>query len=322
MSAALALLALTPGLALADPCAARDPALRAALDGAEQAFAEGRADDVRGGWAGAQRELACLAEPVRPETAVQLHLVEALVAFLDRLEEPQEARKRGEAAFRAALALGSGFEPSEALAIRGGPLWKWFEAARDDAAPSGPGSVYLCPPGATLLLDGTREIGGLCGRGWPMGRSAVVQVLEPSGRLRYSGLNPAGVARLPVEAFEASTVPTWPAPDLATGDEWLQLGYDLVPHPSRPLWWSAGGALAAAGGLYAAALLSERGWQRQVDACALEGQCWDDPAAAYERTEAMRRRTNVLGWGAVGVGGVGLTLGVVAWRVRAGEGCG
>ena len=283
------------------------------------------AADLAGFGAAHQRALealACLDEPIQPARAAELYTLEAVAAFEDRNELGSAARDRAQGAFLAALQLQPDYIPSPGFAFPGGELHTWYQQALElhsfpnRQADLGPSPRYHCPGDAQLLLDGVASLTPPCGEGWPTGRPVVVQVVGDSDRVRWSGLNPAGVARLPVAVFEADTRPGLPILQPATADEWSDLTRMLVPNPARPWWWASGGALLASGGLYSAALLSSRQWEQGVEDCAVHGACWDDPVAAYERSERLRRRSNASSIGAAGAGGIGVGLGLVALKLQ------
>jgi hypothetical protein len=266
--------------------------------------------------------LACLHEPIQPARAVELFALEAVAAFADRDALGLAARERAQGAFLAALHSQPDFAPSSSLAFPGGELHSWYQQALElhsfpnRQADRGPGPHYHCPEDAQLLLDGAASLQPPCGLGWPTERPVVVQVVDAGEGVRWSGLNPAGVARLPLAVFEADTRPALPSPQPATADEWSALASALTPDPARPWWWASGGALLASGGLYSAALLSSRQWERSVEDCAVHGACWDDPAAAYERSEALRQRSNAFSVGAASTAGVSVGLGLVALKLQ------
>jgi len=262
--------------------------------------------------------LACLHEPIQPAQAAELYTLEATAVFMERDKLGPAARERAQGAFMAALQVQPDYTPGPGFVFPGGELHTWYQQALElhtfpnRQAELGPSPRYHCPVDARLLLDGVTPLAPPCGTGWPTGRPVVVQVVDDSERVRWSGLNPVGVTRLPVAAFDADTRPSWPSPQPATADEWSALTHALVPNPARPWWWASGGALLASGGLYSAALLSSRQWERSVEDCAVHGACWDGPAAAYEHSEQLRRRSNALSIGALGAGGIGVGMGLVA----------
>ena len=266
--------------------------------------------------------LACLNEPIQPARATELYTLDAVAAFEDRGKLGPAARERAQGAFLAALQLQPDYIPSPGFAFPGGELHTWYQQALElhtfpsRQADLGPSPRYHCPVDAQLLLDGVEFFAPPCGEGWPVGRPVVVQVVDDSGRVRWSGLNPAGAVRLPVAVFEVDTRPGLPALQPASVHEWSELTRTLVPNPARPWWWASGGALLASGGLYSAAMLSSRHWEQSVEDCAVHGDCWDDPAAAYARSERLRRRSNALSIGAAGAGGIGVGLGLVAVKLQ------
>ena len=131
---------------------------------------------------------------------------------------------------------------------------------------------------------------------------------EWDGAVRWSGLLQPGEL-ISEEAYSDEFEPVWPPVPVAPPQP-----EPLPPAPTKsisPLWFGAGGAALAAGGLYAAAWASRANWQDQMDTCTAGG-CWDDPDGAFAASEDQRKRTNLLGYTAAGAGVLTVGLGVGA----------
>lgn len=205
----LLLLAATAGPALAAPaprsCAGDASTSAAAVNGAlDRAVASFAAWDNEGFHA-ARREaladLACLADPATEALAVDLHLVEALAAFLDAGDPAR--RTRGMAAFGALLSLDPIWLPPAGIAPDGHPLRAWCM----DAAVAEPVAVRtLDAPGVTLLVDGRAS------RTVPTAQPFLLQVRDPSsGAVTWTGYL-SGADRIPGEALSRPTPERPPAP--------------------------------------------------------------------------------------------------------------
>lgn len=148
-------------------CPADAAALRADVATATGAYEDWAWADFDRSVATVRDDLGCLTEVVPGPDARAAHQLFALAGA----REKDEARTV--AAFRALLALEPSYEPDPVLAPQGSLLYRAWEQARA----SGAGSQQPLPMGA-WFVDGKPGAGEL-----PTGRSAVVQLLDPSGHL-------------------------------------------------------------------------------------------------------------------------------------------
>lgn len=251
------------------------------VEAAELAFVD--LDDAR---LRAERDAAiqatlCLGEVVHAPHAAALLRLEGTFAFVNG-NEPFAVE-----AFRSALSVQPNFPLKAALAPPGGPLQTLYQHAR-----SAPATFWTMPPSPRLLF-----VNGVASQSAPSGL-AIVQVVEPDGRLTWSGLvtgagdlppwlqapvqgvpRPVMPSPVPVPVpLPVMPVPT-PVPLTVPPLEDDRSG----PSPKIPLFASAGGAAALAGSLYAGSLV-------------MAGRYQAGPTAA------RRQATNGLFVGSVGAG--------------------
>jgi len=246
----------------------------------------------------ARRSLTCVDQPLAPASAAAYHRMEALAAFFEQDKE------WGMASFRAALSIQPAYQLDASIAPEGSPVDLWYQEAQDF-----PPLTYedMEPPETcSVMLDGATEADR------QVELPVIAQVLEWDGSVRWTGLLLQGQL-IPEEAFSDEFEPVWPpAPVVPVQPE--PIVDDTTPTPKRsisPLWFGAGGAALAAGGLYAASWASRAQWQDSMDTC-VAGGCWDDPDAAYADSEQLRKRTNMLAYASAGAGALTVGLGVGA----------
>lgn len=219
--------------------------------------------------------LPCLAEPVEPELAIELHLHEALAWSLERRSDLSQG------AFRAILALQPSWELPLELAPERHRLREDFEEARTGT--QAPTRRPFAPPG-----DGSLLVDGVPAEDVPVDRPFVVQMLDREGAV-------------------VRTHYFTPGSEAADGLAWF--GYDGEPQGLAPVDPAGvgsrrapllfGGSLGmglVAGGLYAAGAVRAQAMERG------ELPCEDLPEA--------QGQVNGLVGAAAGVGVVGIGLGV------------
>ncbi len=293
-------LLLVPHLANAqDPCTSSSSELMSAVNKTTSAFSAGNQELFQSARDEARRALTCLDEPLAPASAAAYHRMEALAAFFDRDKDWCLA------SFRAALTIQPAYRLDTSIAPEGGPLDGWYQEAQE--FPDISFDELDPPPHCSLLLDGSTE----AERHEEL--PVIAQVLESDGSVRWSGLLQPGQL-IDEEAYSHEYEPVWPPRiEIVQPIDPVIDGDTPAPKPTvSPLWFGAGGAALAAGGLYAASWASRAKWQTKMDDC-VAGGCWDDPQGAYDDSEALRTRTNTLAWAAGGAGVVtlGLTVGAV-----------
>jgi hypothetical protein len=296
----LMIAACVPSAAFAqDHCTSNSADLMTAVNQATSAFSAMNRELFQEARDEARRALTCVDEPLSPASAAAYHRMEAYAAFFDKDEA------WGMASFRAALSIQPAYQLDANIAPEDSPVDRWYQKAQE--FPPISFEELDTPETCSLLLDGAEEAER------QVELPIIAQVLEWNGEVRWSGLLQPGEI-IPEEAFSDEFEPVWPpVPVLPPQDD--PIIDDRTPTPKRsisPLWFGAGGAALAAGGLYAASWAARTRWQDQMDACAAGG-CWDDPEGAYEESEALRRRTNGLAYASMGVGAltVGLSVGAV-----------
>lgn len=266
-------LALVAAAAAACPQATTSADVAANVAAAEAAYVAMDLDAFRAAWLRADAALPCLGEVLPPPDAAAWHRLSALDAFIGK--NPT----RTSAAFRAALALQPAYNLPSTLAPEGNPLAKAYADAR--AQPPGPPSPLPTPAGTTAYVDGTRAVARVADR------PAVVQLVSASGAVLWTSVVPANAEAPDWSAFQPASAP---AP----------LVVAAAPAPKRsptvPLLVATAGTTVASGLLFGLA-----GATRQE---------FDDPATPLDEVSGLARRTNTLGWSAVGVGAAALGLGV------------
>ncbi|RME24163.1 MAG: hypothetical protein D6798_11825, partial [Deltaproteobacteria bacterium] len=153
-------------------------------------------DAFRRAAGGVGQAVPCLVEPLTPVDAAAVHRVAAYRAFVD------DDREAALAAFRAVRELTPAWRRPTSLATEDNPLRILFDEAVEK---EGPTATIDAPPGAAyLLVDGRRKAEHY------LDRPALLQVVDPSGAITWTGLLQRGVS-----------APDWvalglaPAPDLA-----------------------------------------------------------------------------------------------------------
>jgi len=276
-----------------DTCVSTSSELFQSVNLATMAFSTTDRENFLEARSKARRALTCLREPVAAAGAAAYHRMEALAAFLDM---DKQAVLRS---FQAALSIQPSYQLPTTIAPERGPLHLWYTEAQEFPAPA---FEELQPPErCSLLMDGAVEMER------HEALPVIAQVLEWDGAVRWSGLLGPGEL-IPEEAYSEEYEPVWP-PLPTSVPQPEPLPESPTKHVS-PLWYGAGGAVLAAGGLYAAAWASRGTWQDDIDHCQ-RGDCWDDEEV-YARSEALRKRTNALTFAAGGAGVVALGLGVGA----------
>lgn len=139
---------------------------------AEQAYAQRDAAGFRSGYGDLKQQLDCVEEPLQPDTAARVHLVEAMASYM-AMDEDQ-----AQASFRGALAADPQFLLSKAIAPEGNRLQDLFAAGRT----LGPGDTTQ----ASLAKGDVLWVDGHATRRRPVERPAVLQVMEADGTPRGS----------------------------------------------------------------------------------------------------------------------------------------
>ena len=248
----------------------------------------------------ARRSLTCVNQPLAPASAAAYHRMEAFAAFFEKDEV------WGMASFRAALSVQPAYELDASIAPEGCPVDIWYQEAQNAPSPPPSFEVMEPPEACSVLLDGAAE--ALRQVELPV----IAQVLEWDGSVRWTGLLlPSEL--IPEEAYSDEFEPVWPPRPTVVVPPGRGIDDDTPTFTRRisPLWFGAGGAALATGGLYAASWATRGRWQAQMDDCGAGG-CWDDPDAAYNDSELLRKRTNLLAYAAGGAGVLTLGLGVGA----------
>jgi len=289
------LAAVFPGSALAqDLCTSSSSELMSAVNEATSAFSAMDRELFQSARDEARRALTCLDEPLAPASAAAYHRMEALAAFFD------QDKDWGMASFRAALSIQPAYQLGSSIAPDGSPVDLWYQEAQE--FPDISYEDFEPPETCSLLLDGATEAER------QVELPVIAQVLEWDGAVRWSGLLQPGEL-IAEDAYSDEFEPVWPPVPVAP-----PVPEPLPPAPKKtvsPLWFGAGGAALAAGGLYAASWASHAKWQDQMDTCTAGG-CWDDPDAAFASSEEQRKRTNLLAYSAAGAGVLTVGLGVGA----------
>jgi hypothetical protein len=203
----------------------------------------------------------------------------AQAAGFHRLEALGEFLGRNHAgsvsALRALASAAPGYELSEELAPQGHPLQMYYEIAR--------GTVSVAPVPIPPEEGRWFHIDGAAATERPIDRPYLFQSFEEGGRVTTSSLVKAG--KLP-PGFTA------PGPDLPRVDR---------KRTARSLAWVSVGSAAVAGGLY-------------LGARSASNKFWD-PTTPRSDLDALRTRTNALGWTSAGVGLVAMGTGGAALLV-------
>lgn len=290
------LLLILPGAARAQGCPspATDEQVAAQAEAAAEAFFV-TADKAQfeAAVANMRAQLACLAEPISPETAASLHLAGALEALV-------EGRDRAIAlSLHAARSTSPAFSLTEEQAPNGNPLRVALEDAEgmvlSDSTP------VPRPECVSLHVDGHQS------EGWISERPAVVQLIAPDGEVLSS------------HYLEPGAVPpttSYTCPQRRVGDA----GEGPSSSTGRRVLIGSGAALAA-GSAGAFALLASRAKTEWSSTAALIEA--DDPSILDPSPEEVTRfsetlpaRANGFSAAALGAGAVAVGLGatlVVTW---------
>ena len=204
----------------------------------------------------------------------------AQAAGFHRLEAMGEFLSRNHAAAVASLraldAAAPGYELSEELAPPGHPLQMYYEIAR--------GTVKVAPAPIPAVEGRWVYIDGAAATERPVDRPYLFQSFEGVGRVTASKHVPAGGLPPGLEA---------PAAERSRGAD--------RQRTARSLGWVSIGSAAVAGGLYLGARRASNTF-------------WD-PATPTGELDALRNRTNALGWTSAGVGLVAVGTGGAALLV-------
>jgi hypothetical protein len=262
------LLATSIGAARAEcPAPTANADLVGVLEEATTAFGKLEIEAFQAAAARAEDVVACLAEPVSRPTAASYHRVQGLSFFLQR--NSPEAKL----SFAAARSVEPAYAFPTDLVPEGNPVRADYEAVDPKA---GPFDVALPPKAGSLRLNGSQSMR----RARPL--PVIFQLLDGRGAVVETALVPGGA---PLPPYDARGLDK----PRAAGDG-----------PSLPLLIGGGVALAAAGGLYAGALVT-KGSIEQTDVIAdLDGK---------------RRTANTLVLASAGAGAVGVGLGVTSFLV-------
>lgn len=279
----LLLLWLTQAQAACPEPTRADAVLRS-LSTAEVAFAAMNESEFAAAVNQARAALTCLAEPLAPPDAAQMHRVEAYSAFLAGDAE------RTRLHFAAALSREPSYSLARSLAPEGHPLRAAFEDARQ--APPAQLAPLAAPAEGSLLVDGARAAD------YPLNRPFILQLQAADGSITWTAQLAAGQA----------------LPDYPRGRRGAQEpnGQVVVLQVQDRPWALVGGAALGAltaGVLYRAAAGAE---ERFLD----PSGCTVDPEPCYqEDLRALRVNHGlVLGSAALGVTAVGLGVtAVVRW---------
>ena len=180
------------------------------------------------------------------------------------------------ASLRAVLAAAPGYQLSADVAPEGHPLRMYFEIA--EGAQPVPGAA-IAPIG-----DGWLTVDGATSTEWPIDRPYLTQQFDGGGKASFSASRMAGQP---------------PSKELVASDTSRRVGPKI--RTARTLSLVSGGAALVAGGLYLGARSSSN-------------QFWD-PSTPTTELDALRQRTNTLGWASAGVGFVAVGTGGAALLV-------
>jgi hypothetical protein len=191
--ALLLVVALPPRITLA-ACPADTEALRADITAADQAYQQWKWQQFEQRMLVVREDLACLSEIVSSQDAQEIHWLHALTGATSSDEDLATAALRG------LLHLAPDFAPNPEQAPPGSLLHRAWEKAKEPAEDDA-GTLAL-PPGA-WFVDGVPGI-----LEFQVGRTAVVQLLEPDGSFYswyYQGEKlPTGIAALAAAQAESS----------------------------------------------------------------------------------------------------------------------
>lgn len=221
--------------------------------------------------------LDCLTAAPTPAEAAALHEAAGLGWF--QIGNETNALD----AFRAMYAADPSWSVSANVAPAGGPLYTLLERARG-AAPSARVSWHPWP-GWQLSVDGQPQ------DSLPSERSAIIALVDPLGRVAWSGLLAAG-----------AQLPNWlPTEPLRLNDETLSTQEPpsevIIAKSSHSLLAATGGATLVAASLWTATALDVRAYN------ALNGQASDT------ELDLRYARVNGLAGAALATSGVAVVLG-------------
>jgi hypothetical protein len=257
----------------AGACPASSADVVEALDDAERAFAALDLAAFRLATEAATAEVGCIEETLPRAMIARLHRMIGLRAFVD------DDAVGASAAFASARAIEPMYKFPEALVPAGHPVRGRYE--QQDPASGGEAPV-------PAPADGQIEVDGRPGAGLPRTRPSVAQWVRADGSVPESAYLRPGDALFDYPAGPSSPGTEAPAPVQAKR-----------PAPvSVPMAIGAGVLLAAAGGSYALA------------AGARSDYLGDD--ARLDDLDPLRRRTNSMFIGSVGLGSAGVALGLGA----------
>lgn len=261
--------------------------LRGHLDDGVQAWQHADADGLEGAHDGALSDLACFTEVIRPVDAADLHQLEALTWFQERL------MSRVEDALVASRAADGRDDLDPGIAQAGHPLHLTFERSARRAEDEG---VELAlPDGVVAWVDGTASTRR------PRERPYVLQLVGADGTVlanryllaeeRFSVSELLGLPEAPAPSTSSSTVLPQPVPPTRqkiTGGQVALL--------------SAGGVLLAGSGALLGVALSERSAYLSED-------------TADADLDGHRNTANALGYAAQGSLAAGLVCVGMAFAV-------
>ncbi len=174
---------------------------------------------------------------------------------------------------RSLNAAAPGYALSTEIAPPNHPLRMYYDIAEQ--------LVSLPAQPLPLAKSGWTEIDGSTATAWPVDRPYLIQKFDESGKVVLSSFQTAGTP--PAGVLSEPKTLTAHTPKVQT---------------AKTLSLVAGGSALLAGGLYLGARSSA-------------SQFWD-PATPSSELDALRRRTNGLGWSSAGVGLVALGTGCAA----------
>lgn len=241
----------------------------------------------------ARAGLPCVDDRVNPTLAAQIHLAEALDAFV---EQPVDTN-RVTAHLRAMLRVKPDAFLAESVAGNGTGLDQIYDQAR--AAP---------PPSIRLLadpLEGSWLVDGIRTSEAPGDVPAVVQHLDPQGSITWTGILGPGkdvpphlVTPVVVQRVEASPVPP-PPPDRGSNRRTRRIA----------LWTGAGVALIGSGAMLAKGASATSDYRRIVENGADGTEVEHYLEHARNQDRALTQRSRFLAAGGL-LGGLGVALGV------------
>lgn len=177
------------------------------------------------------------------------------------------------ASLRSVIAAAPGYQLSLEIAPTGHPLRMYFEIAE--------GSKSAPPVALGPIARGWVTVDGATSTSWPVDRPYLTQQFDSAGGVMVSALRTVGEA---------------PSEELAVDDSFRSVSAKI--HTARTLSLVSAGAALVTGALYLGARSSAN-------------QFWD-PSTPTAELDALRQRTNALGWASAGVGLVAVGTGGAA----------